>query len=165
MGPCSSATAAIRYIFKHSRDSSDILIRNWGVWHFTGLVGANRGFGAMGDINNLGMGMGMDPTQLAQTMQNPLVQQMMQSLMSNPQFMEHVRSNNFGLIVISTRLVFIIVLLWLTGCSIEPKHASAAGIKPRTSPNSDGSKFFAHIERPQHHSGDCFFSSFHQSTR
>lgn len=54
----------------------------------TAATGGLGGLGVQGGGDSLGLG--MDPAQLAQVMQNPLMQQIIQQTLSNPQYIQQV---------------------------------------------------------------------------
>jgi hypothetical protein len=66
-----------------------------------GGLGGASGLGGMAGLGGLGGlgGMGMSPEQMGTVMQNPMVQQMMQQMFSNPELVEQVRTTSRRCIV------------------------------------------------------------------
>jgi hypothetical protein len=55
-----------------------------------GGMGGMSGLGGMGGMGGMGGLGGMSPEQMGAIMQNPMVQQMMQQMFSNPELVEQV---------------------------------------------------------------------------
>lgn len=63
---------------------------------FGGMGQGGFGQGQGQGQGGLGGGLGMNPEALTAMLQNPMIQQMMQQMMSNPQFLQSMLQNQYG---------------------------------------------------------------------
>lgn len=83
------------------------------------------GIGGLGGLGLPGMERMPDATQLNQIMQNPAISQMMQSLLSNPQYMNQVKVNLTYGVVTCLSLKFVIFIIFSRILDFKPQSTTA----------------------------------------